>query len=85
MPEDSTRRLLRVFGIAVTECEDALSALTAALGEAGAGGPSAPVALLDAYDHSARELRARWSEVSRLVLDYHGRAQEAVTAYVRAL
>ena len=56
MADDATRRLLRVFGIAVTDCEDALDELEAAVGasregldaarapELAAGGnPAAPV------------------------------------------
>jgi hypothetical protein len=80
MAEDSTRRLLKVFGVAVTECEDALAALGAALGD-----PTAPAgrpAALEAYGRAARELGARWVEVSRLILDYHARAQEAVAAHL---
>lgn len=73
MAEDSTRRLLKVFGVAVTECEDALTALEAALGD-----PAAP------RGRAARELGARWVEVSRLILDYHARAQEAVAAHLAA-
>ena len=34
MAEESTRKLLKVFGVAVTDCEDALAALAAALGRA---------------------------------------------------
>jgi hypothetical protein len=83
MPEDSTRRLLRVFGVSVTECEDALAALTAALRDpAGAGG--APAGALEAYGKAARELSQRWTEVSRLIQDYQLRAQQAVEEYVRS-
>ncbi|MBI3454346.1 MAG: hypothetical protein HY002_00970 [Candidatus Rokubacteria bacterium] len=81
MSEDSTRKLLKVFGVSVTDCEDALSALTAALRDP--SGPS-PVAALEAYGKAAREISQRWAEVSRLILDYHARAQEAIEAYIRA-
>lgn len=82
MPDDSTRRLLKVFGVSMTECEDALAALTAALREpsALAGGP---VAALEAYGKAARELSQHWTEVSRLILDYQLRAQQAVETYLR--
>ncbi len=83
MADDSTRKLLKVFGVAVTECEDALAALTAALREPSGGGP-APVDAVEAYGKAARELSARWSEVSRLILDYHVRAQQAVEHHLRA-
>jgi hypothetical protein len=79
MPEDSTRRLLRVFGVAMTECEDQLAALTAALAEPA---PGAPSAALEAYGRAARELQGRFIEVSRLVLEYQLRAQEAMAAHL---
>ncbi|MGH7266548.1 MAG: hypothetical protein ACREMB_17130 [Candidatus Rokuibacteriota bacterium] len=82
MPEDSTRRLLRAFGVAVTDCEDALAALTAALRDP--GGATTPTAALEAYGKAAADVSARWAELSRLILEYHTRAQEAVQGYLRA-
>jgi hypothetical protein len=81
MAEDSTRRLLKVFGVSMTDCEDAVAALTAALKAPGAGdaGPA-----LEAYGKAARELAARWLEVSRLVFDYHQRAEAAIEAHVKS-
>jgi len=82
MPEDSTRKLLRVFGVSMTQCEDALATLTQAL----ATSPTVtedPTTALEAYGKAARELAERWAEVSRLVLDYQVRAQQAVETYVR--
>jgi hypothetical protein len=78
MAEDSTRRLLKVFGVAVTDCEDAVTALTAALQAPGSGQARSA---LEAYGKAARELSARWLEVSRLVLDFHARAEAAVQAH----
>ena len=83
MPEDSTRKLLRLFGVSMTQCEDALAALTAAL-EAPTAADREQVAALEAYGQAARELVERWGEVSRLIADYQGRAQQAVEAYVRS-
>jgi hypothetical protein len=82
MPEDSTRRLLRAFGVAVTDCEDALATLTAALRDPGAG--KTPAAALEAYGKAAADVSARWAELSRLILDYQARAQTALQAYLRA-
>jgi len=82
MAEDSTRKLLKVFGVAVTDCEDALLALTAALREPAKAEADAKAAV-EAYGKAARELGLRWAEVSRLILDYHTRAQEAMAAYLR--
>jgi hypothetical protein len=83
MTSDSTRKLLKLFGVAVTECEDALAALTQALAAPPAA-PEPPAAALEAYGKAVRELAERWAEVSRLVLDYQVRAQQAVETYVRS-
>jgi hypothetical protein len=82
MPEDATRRLLKVFGIAVTDCEDALGQLEAALRGAGAG--AVPGEPLDAYERAAREVDARWAELEHLIRGYRARAREALLAGVRA-
>lgn len=85
MAEDSTRKLLKVFGVSVTDCEDALQALSAALGDAQATGDARrPADALEAYSKTARELSQRWAEVSRLILDYQTRAQQAVEGYLRS-
>lgn len=82
MAEDSTRRLLRVFGIAVTDSEDALGELETALRQAGAG--AAPAAPLDAYERAAREVDARWAELEALLRGHRARAREALLRRVRA-
>jgi hypothetical protein len=82
MVEDSTRRLLRTFGIAVTDCEDALAALEAALEGPGPGPAAGPA--LEAYDGAARELAARWAEVARLLLGYQERGRAALVSALRA-
>jgi hypothetical protein len=82
MPEDSTRRLLRAFGIAVTDCEDALAELEASLRAAGAG--AVPAAPLDAFDRAAREVDARWAEVEHLIGGHRARAREALLSSVKA-
>ncbi len=82
MPEDSTRRLLRVFGIAVTECEDAVAALEAAV--SASVPPDAVLAALEAHDRAARELEARWADLARLVREWQARARRATLAHARA-
>jgi len=84
MAEDSTRKLLKLFGVAVTDCEDALAAVDTALRDSEATPRDAAVAALEAYGRAARDLSARWAEVSRLIGDYHARAQEAMEAYLRS-
>jgi hypothetical protein len=80
MAEDSTRRLLKLFGVAMTDCEDALAALDTALRE-----PSShdPAAVLAAYGRAAHELSQRWMEVGRAIAGYQTRAQEAIEEYLR--
>ena len=56
MADDATRRLLRVFGIAVTDCEDALDELEAAVGASREGLDAARA--VGAYAKAARELAA---------------------------
>jgi hypothetical protein len=80
MPEDSTRRLLKVFGVSVTECEDAVIALLASLRDPAPGGPAVA---LEAYGKAARELAQRWVEVGRLLADYQFRAHDALAAYLK--
>jgi hypothetical protein len=67
----------------MTQCEDALAALTQALATSPTGTED-PTAALEAYGKTARELAERWAEVSRLVLDYQVRAQQAVETFVRS-
>ncbi|HEX2501182.1 MAG TPA: hypothetical protein VHO73_06960 [Methylomirabilota bacterium] len=81
MAEDATRRLLRVFGIAVTECEDALDLVEVTLRDQGPGAASGPS--LEAYERAARELETRWTEVERLIQGYQSRARAALLAGLR--
>jgi hypothetical protein len=81
MAEDSTRRLLKLFGVAMTECEDALAALAAALRDPSAQDPAAALA---AYGQAARELSERWMEVTRAIAAYQSRASERIEEYLRS-
>jgi hypothetical protein len=81
MADDATRKLLKVFGVSVTDCEDALVELRGRL--SGAGGKEEVAAALEKYTRAARELTARWAEVSRLVSEYHLRAEEALAEHLR--
>jgi hypothetical protein len=82
MSEDSTRRLLKVFGIAVTDLEDALAELEAVLRDPSARDRAA--AALEAHDRAARQLEARWAEVGGLLQGWQARAREALLARFRA-
>jgi hypothetical protein len=79
--DDTTRRLLKLFGVAVTEAEDALAALESSAG--GDPGDRAGAAL-EAFDRAARELDARRAEVERLIETYQARARAALAAHLRA-
>ena len=81
MAQDATRRLLKVFGICVTECEDALEALEDALAD---GTDLARVGqAVAAYGQAARALAERWVELTRLLGEYQARAQHGVEAALR--
>src|SRR5262249_6058031 len=80
MAEDSTRRLLKLFGVAMTDCEDALAALDAALRDPSA--PGAPAARA-ACGRAARELSERSMEVTRAVAAYQTRANERIEESLR--
>lgn len=82
MPEDATRRLLRAFGIAVTDCEDALGELEAAL--RGPDPRPVPREPLDAYDRASSELEARWAELEALLRGYRARGRAALLTPLRA-
>jgi hypothetical protein len=81
MPEDSTRRLLRVFGMAVTDCEDALGTLEESLRGSGPEAVAGPP--LESFERAAAELEARWTEVGLLIQGYQSRARAALAAALR--
>jgi hypothetical protein len=82
MAEDSTRRLLRALGMAVTDCEDALGELEAALRGSSPG--AVPPHPLEAFDRAAREVEARWADLGHLIRGYQARAREALVTALRA-
>jgi hypothetical protein len=82
MAEDSTRRLLRVLGMAATDCEDALGELESAL--RGSSPRAVPPSPLEVYDRAAREVEARWAELGQLIQGYQARAREAFVTALRA-
>jgi hypothetical protein len=76
MGEDS-RKLLKLFGVAVTDAESEAEKLSAAAARLTAGSSGAEVAALlkDASD-LCRELNARWLEVTQRVFEIQARLQE---------
>jgi hypothetical protein len=82
MAEDSARRpAARVFGIAVTDCQDVRASSRALCG---ADRGAAARQSLGAYDRPARELEARAAELGRLIPGHQDRARAASTAVLRA-
>ena len=85
MAED-TRKLLKLFGVAVTDAEAEAEKLAAAAARLSAGGGKEEVAavLKDASD-LFRELNARWFEVTQRVFEIQGRLQGQLSQAAGAL
>ena len=76
MAEEATRRLLKVFGIAVTEFEEITQQILADAKAAVAqrGGAEALLPLLAKLLKAEGDLTSRWADLSRFVSDTQGRA-----------
>lgn len=74
---DDTRKLLKVFGVAVTDAEAEAEKLGGTADRLSAGGTREEVAALlkDASDLS-RELNTRWLEITERVFAIQGRLQQ---------
>jgi hypothetical protein len=74
---DDTRKLLKVFGVAVTDAEAEAERLASAARQLSAGAPREEVAKLlkDAGD-LCRELNTRWLEITQRVFAIENRLQE---------
>jgi hypothetical protein len=75
MAEELTRKLLKVFGVAVTDFEDrCLDVAQRARDEAGRGGdPAAFLLLVEGLVRSTLEVTKRWMEVTQLIVEQHNR------------
>jgi hypothetical protein len=74
---DDTRRLLKVFGVAVTDAEAEAEKLAAAAARLSAGsGREEVAALLQDASDLVRELNARWMDVTQRVFAIQERLQE---------
>lgn len=75
MAEELTRKLLKVFGVAVTDFEDrCLEIAQGARDEAGRGGdPAAFLPLVEGLVRSTLEVTRRWMEVTQLIVEQHNR------------
>lgn len=84
MADDATRKALKLFGVAMTECEGALARLRTTLRDDEGAPLLAAVDVMSAYTKAARELSARWADVNRVIFDYQAAAEQAVEAYLRS-
>ena len=78
---DETRKLLKVFGVAVTDAEaeaDKLASLAAQL--SGASGKDDLAKLLKDASDLCRELNTRWLEITQRVFAIQGRLQSQLAA-----
>ena len=75
MAEELTRKLLKVFGVAVTDFEDRCREVAQqARDEAGrAGDPAAFLPLVEGLVRSTLEVTRRWMEVTQLIVEQHNR------------
>jgi len=78
MAEESTRRLLKLFGIAVTELEEAVQGLVTPPG--GVKDPAALVPRFEAYLKASAVLMKHWAEVGHRISDIHQRANDRLLA-----
>jgi hypothetical protein len=83
MAEESTRRLLKNFGIAVTELEESAQALTSSL--AAAKDTAAITQPIEAYLKAQGELLRQWAEVGRLLAETQERANGQILSAVARL
>ena len=76
MAEDSTRKLLKVFGVAVTDFEDrCLQIAQQARDAADQGGdPTAFLPFLEGLVRSTSEVSKRWMEVTQFIVEQQNRA-----------
>lgn len=76
MAEELTRKLLKVFGVAVTDFEDRCREVAQqARDEANRGGdPAAFLPLFEGLVRSTLEVTRRWMEVTQLIVEQQNRS-----------
>lgn len=77
MPEDATRKLLKLFGIALTDFEDQTTKMLEALHTAGSPPQplAATLALVEEWLKANGQVMARWMEVTQLLVAIQAKAQ----------
>jgi hypothetical protein len=78
MPEESTRTLLKLFGMAMTDFEEQTRRTLERVSAPGAPLPpdGDTLELVEAWLRANGEVVARWGEVTRLLLETQARGQE---------
>lgn len=86
MAEDSTRKLLKVFGVAVTDFEDRCQEIVRQARDAGdrGGDPAAFLLLLEGLVQSTSEVTRRLLEVTQLIIEQQNRTVGEVLAILEA-
>jgi hypothetical protein len=87
MAEDSTRKLLKVFGVAVTDFEDrCLQIAQQARDAADQGGdPTAFLPFLEGLVRSTSEVSKRWMEVTQFIVEHQNRTHAEVLGFLEEL
>lgn len=77
MPEEGTRRLLKLFGMAVTDLEDQAVTLQERIRALGPGPheAAAVLALVEPWIGQSREVTLRWMEMTRLIVESQTKTQ----------
>jgi hypothetical protein len=77
MAEESTRRLLKLFGVAVTEFEDQTRSILERLEALGPPSSSQGqvVDLAEAWLRASGEVLSRWQEVNQLLVETQAKGQ----------
>jgi len=75
MAEELTRKVLKVFGVAVTDFEDRCREVAQQAREEAAhgGDPGAFLPLVEGLVRSTLDVTRRWMEVTQLIVEQHSR------------
>jgi len=85
MAEESTRRLLKLFGIAVTNFEETVQSLQASLAGLHGKDPAGVIQPLEDYLKTSGELMRQWAAVGQLLAETHQKADAQLLATLAQL
>ncbi|HSD51639.1 MAG TPA: hypothetical protein VLG48_09545 [Candidatus Methylomirabilis sp.] len=86
MPEEATRRLLKLFGIALTDLEDLTKTALESLPAHGPRpeGAAAPLELSEQWLKASGEAMARWLEVTQWLVETQARGRAGLLRAIGA-